>query len=104
MWRGSRGPAHPAARAAQHGLPPGGVVRDPLVPDASPGDRRARDQDATMRTVEIKGLASVENVDADGRFVAYMPRNGMEPMPIKPGDRLHVRLEGAGGTWIYAIA
>jgi hypothetical protein len=53
--------------------------------------------------IAIRGMASVENVDAGGRFTAYLPLEPVPP-PIKPGDRLRVRLEVDDETWIYAIA
>lgn len=53
--------------------------------------------------VAIKGMAGVEHLQADGSFSAYLPGKPT-PSAIKAGDRLRVRLEVGGGTWIYAVA
>jgi hypothetical protein len=55
------------------------------------------------KTIAIKGMTGVEHAQAGGSFVAYLPEEPV-PTPIKAGDRLHVRLEVADDTWLYAVA
>ncbi len=55
------------------------------------------------KTVAIRGLAGVEQLQADGGFIAYLP-GAPVPTPIKAGDRLRVGLEIAGDVWIYAVS
>src|SRR5215510_2946465 len=52
--------------------------------------------------IAIRGIASTEEVGADGRFTPYLPIEPVPP-PIKPGDRLRVQLEVDDDTWLYAI-
>jgi hypothetical protein len=53
--------------------------------------------------VAIKGMAGVEHRRPDGSFVAYEP-GAPRPLPIRAGDRLHLSLDLAGDTWLYAVA
>jgi hypothetical protein len=55
------------------------------------------------KPLAMKGMAGVEHLQADGSFLAYLPRDPA-PTPIKAGDRLRVRLEVADDTWIYAVS
>jgi hypothetical protein len=54
-------------------------------------------------TVAIRGMAGVEQLQPDGSFVTYQPGAPIST-PIKPGDRLRIRLEVADDAWIYAVS
>jgi hypothetical protein len=54
-------------------------------------------------SIAIRGLAGVEQRQPDGSFVAYQP-DAPAPTPIKPGDRLRVRVEIADDAWLYAVS
>jgi hypothetical protein len=53
--------------------------------------------------ITMKGLAGVEHLQADARYLAYQPTLSV-PTPIRAGDRLRVRLEITDAAWVYAVS